>query len=135
MGTWDIGFFNNDMACDLENSLKENKSLTVLEEALDLVINDKEENLDIDLANKALAASEGLARLIHKDGDRNSYTKHIDRWADSFSSTIDQMLKDKAIMCIDIVSKQESELSQYWKIRPERENWLASLDKLKKRLA
>lgn len=134
MGTWDIGFFDNDMACDWENSLKESKNLSKIAEPLEKVLSDNDDSLDIDLASKALAAAEALARLILKDGERNSYTVHLDEWVDQFNEVIPKELVENAIEAIKKVSSPTSELNLFWKLRGEHPTWSELVNNLTKRL-
>lgn len=134
MGTWDIGFFDNDMACDWENEIKEIKTLSHIEDTLKPVIENKDESLDIDLANRALAGAEALARLLLNDGEHNSYTKHLDRWVKEFNNPIPDKLLNLALKSLDKVLSSESELLQFWKIRGEYNNWSKNIHKLKERL-
>ncbi len=134
MGTWDIGFFDNDMACDWENGAKNDNSLLYIESALDPVLLNSDENLDIDLANKALAAAETLARLLGNTGESNSYTKHIDNWVATFNGDIPQNLIDKAKKIVSKVLNPDSELRQYWALRGELDAWSNQLKELEERL-
>lgn len=131
MGTWDIGFFDNDMACDWENEITTNTNLDYIENALKPVINNKEDSLDIDLANRALAAADALSRFSGKNGIHNSYTEHLDNWTNSYKEEIPKNLLKLAINAIDKVLSPESELIQFWKIRAEYSNWLDIVEQLK----
>lgn len=134
MGTWDIGFFDNDMACDWENSLKDSKDMAKIRKPFEKVISNKDDTLDIDLANRALASAEALCRLIHKDGERTSYTTHIDAWVDDFSQVISPEYKELAIKAVELIIKDDSELKQYWKLRGELDSWLPKVSNLLQRL-
>lgn len=134
MGTWDIGFFDNDMACDWENDVNDNSEISIIRDALTPVLEDNEESLCIDLANKALAASEALARLINKDGEKTAYTVHLDSWVDNYKENIPRRLISDAVSCIDKILSSHSELKQYWSLRGEFEQWRCNILSLKERL-
>ncbi len=134
MGTWDIGFFDNDMACDWENGIKKNQNLSYIKDALLPVIESIEESLDIDEANRAIAAAESLSRLLGSGSEQNSYTKHIDKWAEEFDEVIPESLISLAVDSLEIVLGMDSEIRQYWKIRGEFDNWKESISGLKERL-
>lgn len=134
MGTWDIGFFDNDMACDWENEINSKTSLKYIEDALTPVVNNKEEFLDIDLANRALAAAEAIAIILGKDSINSSYTEHLDKWAKDYDKEIPKELLKLAINAIDKVLASNSELKQFWKIRAEHDDWLDIIEKLKDKL-
>ncbi len=134
MGTWDIGYFDNDMACDWENEIESNMNLSYITDALNPVITNSEDSLDVDLANKALAASETLARLLNRDGERNSYTKHVDKWVDDFNEIISDDLIELALKSITKILSKDSELNQFWSLRGEFDTWSDSIRLLQERL-
>ncbi len=134
MGTWDIGFFDNDMACDWENGITKNQNLSYIKNALLPVIEGKEDTLDIAEASRALAAAESLARLLGYGSEKNSYTKHIDYWAAAFDEEIPDSLIKLAIGSLEKVLGMDSEIRQYWTIRGEIKNWEKSIIELKERL-
>ncbi|MBN2616999.1 MAG: DUF4259 domain-containing protein [Spirochaetales bacterium] len=134
MGTWDIGFFDNDMACDWENGIKENKNLNYIKDTFIPILENKEDTLDIDLANKALAAAETLAKLLGKESEHSTYTKHADNWSETFSGSIDNELIEIAIKSVEKIISSDSELLQYWLLRGEKNEWLNRIEDLKYRL-
>lgn len=134
MGTWDIGFFDNDMACDWENNVNDNSEISIIKNALTPVLENNEDSLCIDLANKALAAAEALARLINKDGERTTYTEHLDSWVENYNGEIPRELIIDAVYCIDKILASDSELKQYWSLRGEFEHWNSNITKLRMRL-
>lgn len=134
MAIWDVGFFDNDMACDWENEITNNRNSNYIESALLPVINNDEDTLDIDISCKALAACEALARLIVKEGESSSYTKHLDKWVDESDITPSKELIKTAIYCIESITSAGSELKQYWTLRGELDNWNNKIVNLRKRL-
>lgn len=134
MGTWDIGFFDNDMACDWENNIDDNSNISIIEKALIPVLENNEDSLDIDLANKALAAAEALARLLNHDGEQTTYTEHLDSWVKTFNGEISRNLIDMAMKCIVKITSMDSELKQYWTLRGEIDQWISNISSLEKRL-
>lgn len=134
MGIWDIGFFDNDMACDWENCIKNNNNLSCIENIFYLVINDKEENLDIDLANKGLGAAEAVSRLISAEGIKSSYTEHLDKWVLNYKGEVPKKIVSDALKSIEKIISPSSEVYQFWKIRGELKNWIDLINNLKERL-
>lgn len=137
MGTWDIGFFDNDMACDWENEIKNQMDLQYIEITLLPVLENVDssvDELDIDLANRGLAAADALARLAGKEREKSSYTQHIDTWAEDFSDTIPDSLIELAINVLERVKSENSELHMYWKIRGQETEWLERINELKDQL-
>lgn len=134
MAIWDLGFFDNDMACDWENDIKNNCNLTYIESALNPLLSCDDDSLDIDLSCKALAACESLARLRNNQGETSSYTKHLDDWVKEFNDEIPNDLINLAKNVIEKISSNDSELKQYWTLRGEKDQWLTKLNNLKERL-
>lgn len=138
MGTWDIGFFDNDMACDWENEIKNQMNLQYIEITLLPVLEGTEsssdEELDIDLANRGLAAADALARLAGKERVKNSYTKHIDAWAENFTDDIPENLIQLALDVLERVKSENSELHMYWKIRGQESEWFEHINRLRDQL-
>ena len=63
MGTWSHEPFGNDSACDWAYGLESQKDFSMIEQAIQRVLDNGDEYLDSDLAVKAIAAAEVLAKL------------------------------------------------------------------------
>ena len=88
MGTWGADTFDNDGACDWAGDFIEKDRLTFVDQALDEVLEAGGTYLDSDLACKALAACELLARLQGFWGKRDAYSEEIDQWVLDHSATL-----------------------------------------------
>src|SRR5215470_7757092 len=82
MGAWGTGIFDNDTACDWAYKLEKVNNLSVIESALDEVLNVGEEYLDSHEAQEALAAAEVIARLKGTPGIGCGYTETVDKWVE-----------------------------------------------------
>lgn len=138
MGTWDIGFFDNDMACDWENEIKKDMDLEYIEITLLPILEGEDQtsddDLDIDLTNRGLAAADALARLMGIDREKSSYTKHIDAWAENFTGEVPESLKKLAIDVLEKIKSNDSEIHLFWKIRGMETEWIDSITALQDQL-
>jgi hypothetical protein len=134
MGAWGTGIFDNDTACDWAYDLKETSDLSLIESALDKVINIGEEYLDASKAEEALAAAEAVARLKGNWGIRDSYTEKMDKWVETTRLTPPKALIEKALRGIERVLSGPSELLELWGEGEEFTSWEESVKDLRKRL-
>ena len=134
MGIWDIGFFDNDIACDWENQLKHRKELNYIETEFRELLTNTEDVIDIELASKSLAAAEALARLVLKDGESTTYTKHLDSWVQDGQLGIKADLVTMAIKSVTKNIELDSELKQLLTLRGDYLPWCKEVENLLKRL-
>lgn len=134
MAIWDTGFFDNDMACDWENGLKEDYSIGYFKDPLNQLINWEEDDLDIDVTCKALAVCAAVSKLFYKSGEESTYTKHLDSLISSNSIILDNEVIQLAIKAITRVINEKGELNLYWKLRGEVDSWTKSIENLDKNL-
>src|SRR5262245_35612917 len=110
MGAWGTGIFDNDTACDWAYELEEASDLSLIEGALDKVLNVGAEYLDATEAEEALAAAETIARLKGNWGIRNSYTETMDKWVETTRMAPPKALVEKALDVIERALSEPSEL-------------------------
>src|SRR5262244_1427890 len=134
MGAWGTGIFDNDTACDWAYDLKEASDLSLIERALDNVLNVGAEYLDATEAEEALAAAEAVARLKGNWGIRYGYTETMDRWVETTRLTPPQALIEKAIRAIERLLYGPSELLELWGETEDFTAWEESVKDLSKRL-
>jgi hypothetical protein len=134
VGTWGIGAFDNDTACDWAYELAESADLSLLERAFARVLEARDEDLDVPEAEEALAAGEVVARLQGNWGPRNAYTKDVDAWVEQNKFEISEHLVTRAKAAIERVLSPPSELLKLWQETSEFEAWRAGLDGLKDRV-
>jgi len=135
MGAWGTGVFDNDTACDWAYDLKETGDLSLIEGALDKVLNIGGEYLGASVAEEALAAAEAVARLKGNWGIRDSYTETMDRWVETTRLTPPQALVEKALRAIERSLSGPSELLELWGETEEFTAWEESVKDLIKRLS
>lgn len=134
MGIWGIGYFENDMACDWENELDDNFTISHIENAINQILESTEETLDVDVANRAIAASESISKLLKHGGESSSFTPHIDKWTQDFDSELPKDLVEKATEALQLILNENSEIRQFWKLRGEVEDWEIKIKDLSNRL-
>lgn len=135
MGAWGTGIFDNDTACDWAYELEEASDLSLIESALDKVLNVGAEYLDASEAEEALAAAEAIARLKGNWGIRESYTETMDKWVETTRLTPPQALIEKALRAIERVLSGPSELLELWSESGDGAAWEESVKDLCKRLS
>jgi uncharacterized protein DUF4259 len=135
MGAWGTGIFDNDVACDWAYDLRAAGDLSLIESALDGVLNVGADYLDSRKAVKALAAAEAVARLKGNWGIRNSYTEPMDKWVEITGLVPPQALIEKALKAIERALYKPSELLELWSESDEFTVWEESVKDLSKRLS
>jgi hypothetical protein len=135
MGTWGIGTFENDTACDWAYELEKVKDLSVIERALDEVLNVGAEYLDSHEAVEALAAAEVIARLKGNPGIGCGYTETVDQWVETNRLAPPQALIEKSLKAIERVLFRPSELLELWGETEDFTVWEESVKDLSKRLS
>ena len=135
MGAWGTGLFDNDTACDWAYKLEKVNNLSVIESALDEVLNVGDEYLDSHEAQEALAAAEVIARLKGNPGIGCGYTEAVDKWVEKNRLTPPEALIEKALKAIERALYKPSELLELWSESEEFTVWEKSIKDLSKRLS
>ena len=134
MGTWGADAFDNDSASDWADEFAERKSFEMVGEKLAEILRPDQDYVDSDIASEALVACEILARLKGQWGKRDSYSEEIDQWVlDNPQTPSDDLLR-KAILAIDRIAADRSEVAELWAEAGD-EEWRASIADLRQRLA
>jgi len=134
MGTWAIDAFGNDDACDWTYELEKVNDLSLVEAALDVVINSGEEGVESSEATEAIAAIEVIARLQGNWGKRSAYSERLDKWVENNKIQPSTDLVQKAHLAIACILSDNSELNELWQETEDYEDWLASITDLKNRV-
>jgi hypothetical protein len=134
MGSWGLGPFENDTACDWGYDLEKSTDLSVIERALDSVV-EARDYLEAPAAEEALAAAEVVARLQGNWGPRTSYTETVDAWVKKTDSQITSELASKAVAAINRVLTPPSELLELWQDTDDFDTWKKLLGELAQRVA
>lgn len=114
MGAWGKRALDNDTACDWAADFAEGDDVSPVREALARVLEVGDEDLDSDVACKALAACEVVARLKGGWGVRNAYTQNMDSWVESHQGLSREVPPAVAIAAIDRILSPPSELLELW---------------------
>jgi hypothetical protein len=133
MGAWGVDAFDNDSANDWAYGLNDVDDLSLIESAIDDIVEDEEDYLDADLATDALAACEVLARLLGNAGKHNAFTEKVNAWVAAHPLKPPATLIRRAHKAIDRIAGDESELHELWSESGDAA-WLASVNDLRSRL-
>jgi hypothetical protein len=134
MGTWGIGVFENDTACDFAANVADGGGVQALVQALDRVLVPASDYLRAQDADRGLAAAEIVARLKGIRGQRTAYTAEIDAWIERSSAPISEELLDKARRAIARILTKPSELVDLWMDSGDFEDWKRDVEEVSKRL-
>ncbi len=132
-GGWDIGPFDNDDALDWVWELSESEDLSVVNQALQNVI-DTSGYLEAPTASMAIAAAEVVAAL--KGQPRAQLPAEVVEWVKTHGSEVDADLVASARQAIaHIRNEDSSELAQLWSESADAaKEWRAELTDLERRL-
>ena len=130
MGAWSHEPFGNDDASDWAVDLEETKELSLIEEALNDVLQ-ADEYLDAPEASVAIAAIEVIAKLLGKGTQTDAYSEGIDEWVKSISIKPSTALIAKANRVLERVLGEDSELRELWE-EVGADDWLNSVNALRK---
>lgn len=130
MGAWSHEPFGNDDASDWAVDLEDTKDLSLIEEALNDVLQ-ADEYLDAPEASVAIAAIEVIAKLLGKGTQTDAYSEGIDEWMKSISIKPSAALIAKANRVLERVLGEDSELRELWE-EVGADDWLNSVNALRK---
>jgi hypothetical protein len=134
MGAWGSGTFDNDTACDWSYRLEDAEDLSLVIEAVDAVLEVGDDYLDVDLGSEGLAACEVIAGLKGKPGERSSYSRTVDDWVQANPMVPPKDLVDRAVLAIDRVQTEPSELLELWNEGGPNSEWHAAVKDLRDRV-
>lgn len=132
MGTWGLGSFDNDMACDWAYELKKTSDLSVIEKAINAVFED--DFIDSDVASEAIAAIETIAKMKGHAGVQNSYTEAVDVWVTKNKLVIPVALQEKAKQALALILGDSSELYELWAETKDLDTWKAEIKLLEEKI-
>ncbi len=132
MGAWGPHPFDNDDALDWASELKTASDLAPVRSALDATV-DSDEPLDADVASRALAACEVIARLKGNNGVMNAYTEAVDEWVRMRPMVPPSDLVRLARDAIAKVLGARSELRELWE-ESGGDEWQAAVRDLARRV-
>lgn len=132
MGAWGAGAFDNDDACDWVDDLENVRDLSIVRDALRVVIETAETYLELPEASSALAACEVIASLRGNRGD-TSHSQTVDRWVQANPHDVPPDLIEAAVAAIDRILGPASELRELWE-EAESGEWIAAVTDLRSRV-
>lgn len=130
MGTWSHEPFGNDTANDWAYGLEERRDYSLIEQAVQQVIDNGDDYLDADLAVEAVAASEVLAKSLARGTQSDAYTENVDAWLKSITARPTSELLSKAQAALARILGKDSELRELWEDSDDLENWESSIKTL-----
>lgn len=130
MGAWSHEPFGNDSACDWASDLEGTTDFSMIETALDEMIEAEDDYLDADLGSAAIAAAEVLAKVLGQATQTEGYPDVVDEWLDQVGSKPSTELLQKAQRALELVLTEESELYELWMESEEYMIWQESVFKL-----
>lgn len=131
MGTWSHESFGNDTANDWAYELEDATDFSVIEAALQVVLDEGDEYLDADLAMEAIAAIEVIAKRLGKGTQSDVYTEKVDQWLETISEQPSDDLLSLAKRVLERIVADDSELKELWLESDEYELWLGNIQQLK----
>src|ERR1700730_6660009 len=134
MGAWSADSFGNDDACDWASELEASADLSVVESALDRVLETGDAHLEAPDASQAIVAVESIARLQGNWGNRDSYSATLDKWVGRVRLTPSKSLAIKAHKVLDRILSEPSGLLELWRETEEFETWYAAVRDLMARV-
>jgi hypothetical protein len=134
MGTWGSGIFDNDTALDWIEKLRKTSDLSLVEEALDKVLSVGDQQLIMGHTEEGLAAAEVIARLQGNPGRKMGYTRDVARWVRKNKQIPSAKLSKKAILAIDRILTEPSEILGAWFKVEKFEEWKKKVENLRSRI-
>src|SRR5918993_1004978 len=80
MGTWSHEPFGKDTAIDWTYELQNTHDFSLVEQAIQRVLDCGPEYVDADLAVEAVAAAEIIAKALGRGTQSDAYTNEVDAW-------------------------------------------------------
>lgn len=127
MGAWSHEPFGNDTACDWAYELDDATDLSIIESAIDAVLDEELDYIDASDAEEAIAAIEVLAKLLGQGTQTDSYTERADEWVQQVKLLPHPELIQKAKTAIEVILSEKSELVELW---GDNEDWQISMAQL-----
>ena len=133
MGAWGHKNFENDDACDWVYDLEKSKDKSIIHQALNLIINNKEYLECPDCCNALAAANVVLAGIT---GEYNRVTDEVTIWLKKKYGLFRKksVIFDKSDVSIAIHAckkiMESSELKELWEETEEFDNWVKEVSDL-----
>jgi len=130
MSVWGTGIFENDDALDWVYDLADSGTLARVVSALDVVLKNKDDDLEVADCRIGLAAAEIIAAMT---GDPSpQLPEEAEEWIGE-KILENERLREKAQQVVHVIQKN-SELRDKWEKSTNFPQWQATLNDLQKRL-
>jgi hypothetical protein len=133
MGAWSHEAFGNDEALDWAAGLEEVDDLSLIEAALAAVADEPVGYLEASPATEALAAIELVARLRGQPSDE-AFPEVAEDWVARTRLVLPDALVQRALVVLERIGGEDSELKELWDESDSAADWQASLADLRRRL-
>ena len=127
MGTWSHEPFGNDTALDWAYELQNTQDFSLVEQAIQRVLDCGPEYLDADVAVEADAAAEIIAKALGRGTQSDAYTEEVDAWLKSISTVPTSTLRSKAHQALSRILGSDSELKELWEESEALDSWESSV--------
>jgi hypothetical protein len=134
MGTWSVDPFGSDNAVDWIYDLVETDDLAFIAETIQKVLDIGSEYLEAPEVVEAIAAADTIARLKGNFYVKNAYTESLDDWIENHKLTPPQALVESAIVAMERILTDPSELLELWQDSENFDDWAKEIQDLKARL-
>ncbi|QOV90455.1 DUF4259 domain-containing protein [Humisphaera borealis] len=135
MGAWGHESFANDDAADFVATLGDVSDLSLVAKAINELLAESDDYVPMDFAGAAIAACEVIARLKGNWGRRDTASEPVDRWVENHPQKVPSKLIRRALKAIDRILDDDSELRELWYEGQAGDDWKASVDDLRRRVA
>jgi hypothetical protein len=135
MGTWSHEPFGNDTAIDWTYELQKTHDFSLVEQAIQRVLDCGPEYLEADLAVEAIAAAEIIAKALGRGTQSDEYTNEVDAWLQTISAVPTSALRSKAHQALSRILGPDSELKELWEESEELDSWESSVRLLQSAIA
>jgi len=126
MGAWDIGSFDNDDALDWVDELENADDFSILADAFETVLDQKDGSPDASDCAIALCAAEVVASLL--DNPASDVPEEVLEWVEDKPEPSSALIKI-AIKALNVIL-DESELKELWMETEEYQDWVENVNTL-----
>ena len=134
MATWSTEPFGNDSAVDWSYGLEQVNDLSLIDDALNRVLDCGDDYLESPEAEEAIAAIDVIARLKGNFYVQDSHTESADKWVAAHALRPTPELIEKATQVLDRIVTESSELYELWQEGENFDKWRQQIDLLRARI-
>jgi hypothetical protein len=135
MSSWTLDAFDNPAARDWVAEIVHTRDLSLVEEALTLVVDTADAYLEKDDAERAMAALEVLAAVLSRPSSLFLDQNELVKWLAIVKPSADiEMIRLGRKALVRILAS-DSELREHWEDSDEFDAWLAEVYELRERVS